>query len=136
MVYNTLRTCSVQPTVGIRMLPILLGLYRTSKNPLLRGLIKTPHSSNGSTNSGYLTRIEKHHLVLNRLSIVPFIQDNPMCDGRNCSDRSSCARWIVNCDIAKCTRWPILSNRKPFPDRCPLWLKIPNENYPQKKQPT
>lgn len=64
------------------------------------------------------------------------IADNPLCDGRNCTRRASCARWIVLCDRTRRTPWPILSNKAPVPARgCPLWLKIPHPAYPHTPTP-
>lgn len=58
-------------------------------------------------------------------------ENNEMCDGKHCRDKETCARWMMRCDIYKCTAYVNL-NIKPWPKRCPFWLAIPNNNYPQR----
>lgn len=60
----------------------------------------------------------------------PF-ENNELCDGKHCGRKETCARWMMRCDIAKCTPWVNL-HTKPWKRGCPFWLAIPNKNYPQK----
>lgn len=56
----------------------------------------------------------------------------PLCDGRHCPRRASCARWILHCDRSRRPPWPILSNTAPPPaGHCPLYLPSPHPLYPQ-----
>lgn len=56
--------------------------------------------------------------------------DNEVCDGRYCRDKKTCARWMMRCDIDRCYPF-VICNIKPWPSRCPYYLKAPDKRYPE-----
>lgn len=59
--------------------------------------------------------------------------ENQMCDGHFCSHRETCARWMMRCDIDRCTLY-VIFNKKQWPkDKCPYYLAAPDSRYPAKQ---
>ncbi len=56
-----------------------------------------------------------------------------MCDGKHCNDKRDCARWIMRCDVERCTSY-VNFNVKAWAIKCPFYLSIPNKNYPSKEE--
>ncbi len=52
-----------------------------------------------------------------------------MCDGKFCSLNSTCARYMMRCDISRCAP-DIVFNRREWPFGCPFWVSIPDDRYP------
>ena len=66
----------------------------------------------------------------------PF-QNNELCDGRHCGNRTQCARYMCNVDIdAPGVNFYVIFNKQPFNIGCPFRLdrNADSTNYPQKQQ--
>ena len=54
-----------------------------------------------------------------------------LCDGGCCEQRESCARYMGNVKLQRGVNPYVVFNQKPWPGKCPYFLRPPHPRYPQ-----